>query len=94
MAPTAYVSIKTETGAEKDVLKSLKEIPGVKKAAEVYGVDDIIATVYEETMDRLKETITWKVRRADKVRSTQTSIVVEDSAFSRNEKGEPEKFKP
>jgi len=94
MTPTAYVAITTEPGAEKDVLKSLKEIPGVKKAAEVYGAKDIIATVYEPTMDKLKETITWKMRKVDKVRETQTFIVVEDeSSFSRNEKGEIEKFK-
>jgi hypothetical protein len=29
-------------------------------------------------MDRLKEIVTWKVRRLDKVRSTLTMIVVEE----------------
>jgi hypothetical protein len=31
-------------------------------------------------MDRLKEIVTWKVRRLDKVRSTLTMIVVEEGA--------------
>jgi len=29
-------------------------------------------------MDRLKEIVTWRIRRLDKVRSTLTMIVVED----------------
>jgi hypothetical protein len=31
-------------------------------------------------MDRLKEIVTWKVRRLDKVRSTLTMIVVEEGS--------------
>jgi hypothetical protein len=30
-------------------------------------------------MDKLKEIVTWKIRRLDKVRSTLTMIVVEGS---------------
>jgi DNA-binding Lrp family transcriptional regulator len=94
MAPTAYIAITTEPCAREDVLKSLREIPGVKKAAAVYGEKDIIASVYEPTMDKLNDTITWRVRRIDKVRTITAHLVVEDdSAFSRNEKGEIEKFK-
>jgi hypothetical protein len=29
-------------------------------------------------MDRLKEIVTWRIRRLDKVRSTLTMIVVEE----------------
>jgi len=29
-------------------------------------------------MDRLKELVTWRIRRLDKVRSTLTMIVVEE----------------
>jgi hypothetical protein len=36
--------------------------------------------VKADTMDRLKEIVTWKVRRLDKVRSTLTMIVVEEGA--------------
>jgi DNA-binding Lrp family transcriptional regulator len=51
----------------------------VEEAFAVYGVYDIIARVKSDTMDRLKETVTWKVRRLDKVRSTLTMIVVEET---------------
>jgi DNA-binding Lrp family transcriptional regulator len=78
--PTAFVLINTEIGSENDVLKELKKVEGVEAANAVYGVYDIIARVSADTMDRLKEIVTWKVRRLDKVRSTLTMIVVEEGA--------------
>jgi DNA-binding Lrp family transcriptional regulator len=42
----------------------------------VYGVYDIIARIETGTMQDLKDTISWKIRRLDKVRSTLTMIVV------------------
>jgi DNA-binding Lrp family transcriptional regulator len=76
--PTAFVLINTEIGSESDVLKELKTVEGVEEASAVYGVYDIVARVKSETMDRLKEIVTWRIRRLDKVRSTLTMIVVED----------------
>jgi len=78
--PTAFVLINTEIGSEADVLKDLKKVEGVEEAHAVYGVYDIIARVRADTMDKLKEIVTWKVRRLDKVRSTLTMIVVEEGA--------------
>ena len=72
--------INTEIGSEADVLKDLKKIEGVEEAKAVYGVYDIIIRVGAATMDRLKEIVTWKVRRLDKVRSTLTMIKVEEGA--------------
>lgn len=73
---TAFVLINAEIGSEGDVLKDLTAIPEVKEAYMVYGVYDIIARVQTETMQELKDTISWKIRRLDKVRSTLTMIVV------------------
>ena len=78
--PTAFVLINTEIGAEAEVLKSLKNVEGIMEAHAVYGVYDIIAKVTADTMDKLKEIVTWNVRRLDKVRSTLTMIVVEESS--------------
>ena len=64
-------------GAEEDLLKKLREIPNVKEVYVVYGVYDIVARVEADTMEKVKETITWSIRRLDKVRSTLTMIVVE-----------------
>jgi DNA-binding Lrp family transcriptional regulator len=74
----AYVLITTETGAMESVRESLKKIDYVKETYMVYGVYDIIATVKAETMDKLKEIVTWNLRSLDRVRSTLTMIVVEE----------------
>jgi DNA-binding Lrp family transcriptional regulator len=73
---TAFVLINAEIGSESEVLKGLKEIEEVKEAYMVYGVYDIIARIQTETMQELKDIISWKIRRLDKVRSTLTMIVV------------------
>ncbi len=75
--PSAFVLINAEIGSEDEVLKTLKGIPNVKESYVVYGVYDIIARVEAETMEKLKDVVTWKVRRLDKVRSTLTMIVME-----------------
>jgi len=77
--PMAYVLITTETGAMESVRESLKKMDYVKETYMVYGVYDIIATVKAETMDKLKEIVTWNLRNLDKVRSTLTMIVVEET---------------
>ena len=77
--PMAYVLITTESGAVDNVLASLKKMDSVKETYMVYGVYDIIATVKADTMDKLKEIVTWNLRSLDQVRSTLTMIVVEDT---------------
>jgi len=77
--PAAFVLINAEIGSEDEVLKELRKMDHVKEAYVVYGVYDIVAKVEAETMDKLKEVVTWKVRRLNKVRSTLTMIVVEGS---------------
>lgn len=78
--PSAFVLINTEIGAESEVLKQLRGIEGVEEAHAVYGVYDIVAKVKAETMDKLKEIVTWNIRRLDKVRSTLTMVVIEESS--------------
>ncbi|MEM3550047.1 MAG: Lrp/AsnC ligand binding domain-containing protein [Candidatus Bathyarchaeia archaeon] len=78
--PKAFVLINTEIGSEADVLKDLKKIEGIEEAYSVYGVYDIIAKIGAETMDKLKEIVTWRIRRLDRVRSTLTMIIIEEAA--------------
>ncbi|MDG6989291.1 MAG: Lrp/AsnC ligand binding domain-containing protein [Nitrososphaerota archaeon] len=75
--PQAFVLVNADLGAEEDLLKKLREIPNVKEVYVVYGVYDIVARVEADTMEKVKETITWSIRRLDKVRSTLTMIVVD-----------------
>ena len=72
----AYVLISAELGSEIDVMKGLKKTNTVKEAHMVYGAYDIIARIEADTMADLKDSISWKVRRLDGVRSTLTMIAI------------------
>ncbi|MEM4323669.1 MAG: Lrp/AsnC ligand binding domain-containing protein [Candidatus Nitrosocaldaceae archaeon] len=73
----AFVLINAEIGAEDKVVEELKKIENVKEVYAVYGAYDVIAKVESDNMDKVKETITWKIRRLENVRSTLTMIVIE-----------------
>jgi DNA-binding Lrp family transcriptional regulator len=75
--PVAFVLINAEIGSEDEVVTELRKIASVKESYVVYGVYDIVAKVEGESMDKLKEIVTWKIRRLERVRSTLTMIVVE-----------------
>ena len=76
----AYVLINTEIGCIPEVLTAIQKIKNVTEAHSVYGVYDIVAKVEAETMRKLKDIVTWKIRRLNNVRSTLTMIVMEDSS--------------
>ena len=59
--PTAFVLINTEIGAEEEILNELNKVPNVKEAYVVYGLYDIVAKVEAETMNKLKEIISWRI---------------------------------
>ena len=75
--PLSYVLMNVELGAEERVLKEIRKVPNVKECHRVYGVYDMIAKVEAGSMDKLKEVVTWKIRRLEGVRSTLTTIVVD-----------------
>ena len=75
--PMAFVLINADLGAEEELVRDLRNIEHVKEVYVVYGVYDIVAKIEADTMEKVKETITWKIRRLEKVRSTLTMIVVE-----------------
>jgi DNA-binding Lrp family transcriptional regulator len=62
--PEAFVLMNAELGSEESIVNELKKIDLVKHVYQVYGVYDI-------------ETITWKLRKLNGVKSTLTMIVME-----------------
>jgi DNA-binding Lrp family transcriptional regulator len=76
--PRAYVLINVESGSEDDVLKELKGLEGVEEAYFSYGVYDLITKIKADTMDKLKEMVTRRIRTLSKVRSTLTLIMMEE----------------
>lgn len=75
--PKAFVLMNAELGSEDSIVSELKSIDGVKEIYQVYGVYDIVAQVESETMEKVKETITWKLRKLNGVKSTLTMIVMD-----------------
>ena len=76
--PKAFVLINVESGSEEEVLGEIKKIEGVEEAYFSYGVYDIITKVKAESMEKLRETVTRKVRTISRVRSTLTLIMMEE----------------
>lgn len=76
--PMAFILINTEMGAEREVLGALRKISDVKEAYFVYGVYDIIAKVESDSMERLKDVVSWNIRRLNRVRSTLTMMAAGD----------------
>ncbi len=74
--PTAFVLVNTETGSESDVLRALQTVESIEEASLVYGIYDIILRVAFTSMDELKRTVTWKIRKMDNIIATQTVVVV------------------
>ena len=81
---TAYVLINCDLGAEESVIEELKHFENVKEIHGVFGVYDIIAKVESQNQDTLRETITWQIRKLDKVRSTLTLTGIEGQEFRRS----------
>ena len=73
----AYVLVNCDLGAEEEIISGLKQIEQVKEVHGTFGAYDIIAKVQSESVDKLREAITWKIRKMDKIRSTLPLTVVE-----------------
>ena len=76
--PRAFVLINVESGSEDEVLKQLRTVEGVEESYFSYGVYDIITKIKAETMEKLKDMVSRRIRTLTKVRSTLTLIMMEE----------------
>jgi DNA-binding Lrp family transcriptional regulator len=74
--PKALILINTEVGAEEEVLDTIKKLEGVQNASLVYGIYDLFVEIEAESVEKLKDIITSRIRKIPKVKSTVTMIVV------------------
>ena len=74
---TAYVLINCELGSEESIIQELKNLDGVIEVHGTFGAYDILAKIESATVDVLRETITWKIRKIDQIRSTLTLMGIE-----------------
>ena len=65
--------------------KKLKEIPEIVDVYKVQGIYDIIARVNSDTEEKLKELVSERVRRIDRITGTVTVIIARDIESSSRE---------
>jgi len=69
---TAYVLVNCDLGSEEGIIEKLKHIDSVKEISGTFGAYDIIAKVENPDKEKLRDTITWNIRKIAHVRSTLT----------------------
>ncbi len=74
---TAYVLINCDLGCEKAIIDELKQLANVEEAHGILGAYDILTKVESDSVESLRDTITWKIRKLNRVRSTLTLMVTE-----------------
>ena len=74
---TAYVLINCELGSEESIIQQLKKIDSIIEVHGTFGAYDILAKIESPTVEALRESITWKIRKIDQIRSTLTLMGVE-----------------
>ena len=73
----AFVLINCELGSEEKIISELKTFSDVTNVQGTFGAYDIIVEVASESVEKIRETITWKIRKIEKIRSTLTLTKVE-----------------
>lgn len=74
---TAFVLINSDFGKELNIIENLKHLDSVKEVHGTFGAYDIIAKVEHNERDKLREIITWSIRKIENVRSTLTLMGIE-----------------
>ncbi len=75
---TAYVLINCDLGSEEQIIEELKQISDVREVHGTFGAYDFLAKVESANVETLRETMTKKIRKIDKVKSTLTLMVIEE----------------
>ena len=73
----AFVLINCELGSEEQIISELKTFEDVQEVHGTFGAYDIIAKISSESVDKIRETITWKIRKIGKIRPTLTLTKIE-----------------
>ena len=77
--PSAYVLINYGLSFLEDVeiINELKDLPEVMEVESLSGAFDLLVKVSADTMDKLKEAITLRIGKNDKIVSMVTLNVME-----------------
>jgi len=74
---TAYVLISCDLGFDAEIIDEIKQVEDVKEVRGVFGAYDILVKLESANVETLRETIMWKIRKLNRVRSTLTLMTME-----------------
>ena len=75
---SAFLLINSEFLFTEEVTNKLKEIPEIEDIYIVQGLYDIIAKVKLNAEEELKDLVSERIRKVDKITGTVTVIIAED----------------
>ncbi|GAA0229374.1 Lrp/AsnC family transcriptional regulator [Haladaptatus pallidirubidus] len=73
---SAFVGLRVEQGREKDTLKKLENIDGIQEVHLTTGSWDVMARVYAENADSLRELMFDRIAQMDGFSRSQTMVVL------------------
>jgi len=73
----AYVLVSCDLGFDAEIVDEIKQIDDVKEVRGVFGAYDIIVKLESANVENLRDIITWKIRKLNRVRSTLTLMTME-----------------
>jgi DNA-binding Lrp family transcriptional regulator len=75
---SAFLFINAELLFIEDVINKLKELPEIVDVYKVQGIYDIITKVNSDTEEKLKELVSERIRRIDRITGTVTVIIAKE----------------
>ena len=76
MMETIYVLLKTDSGKLEDIIKTIRDKPGIKEISPVTGAYDIIIRVDGDYITDALGVVVREIRKIEGVQSTETLISV------------------
>jgi DNA-binding Lrp family transcriptional regulator len=76
---SAFLFINAELLFIEDVMNKLKEVPEIVDVYKVQGIYDIIVRVNSDTEEKLKELVSERIRRIDRITGTVTVIIAKET---------------
>jgi len=70
----AYILIKSDLGAEQKVIEELQKLPQVIRIDRTFGDYDLVVKVEAEHVEKIREVISWEVKKIEKIRGTLTLL--------------------
>ncbi len=72
----AYVLVNCDLGFDAEIIDEIKQVEDVKEVHWVFGAYDILVKLESANVESLRDTILWKIRKLNRVRSTQTLMAI------------------